>query len=187
MSNLSSAQASEKHQHKGIFSMFEQIPDNTARKHVESTIYQIAYLERLDRELQRVLVDGLDRTLHLKHCVATVSAALSISRYVTDDGVIYVGGSWSTARALRYLAGMGYVFCPRDAFQAVTSLENTFMIDRRRMKWRCDDAGHRRGVRGTCPPRHQAEGRKRPGNRTPRSSPFLMGDGRYPLGYQRSS
>jgi hypothetical protein len=167
--------------------MIEQVNDYTAQKHGRATIYQTANLERLARELQRVLVDGMDRFLHLKHCAATVSAALSISRSVTDDGVIYVGRSWSTARALRYFAGMGYVFCPRDAFQAVTRLENTFMIDRRRMKWHCDDAGNRRRARGACPLRQRVEGRKRPGNFPPRWGPYLMGDGRYPLGYQRSS
>lgn len=156
-------------------------PGKRPRYHLRGFAYR-----SLARGLQRILLDELGRALHLKCCMATVVAACAISRTATGDSVIHLGRPWSTAGALRCLAGMGYVFSPRDALRALALLEDTFIIDRRRLEWRRDNAGRRPSARRTPPPLYRADGRKRSKNRLPRSSPLIMGDGRYPLGYQQS-
>lgn len=147
------------------------------------TIYQIAHIQRLAQGLQQILEIDFRRPLPLRICCAAVIAGSAISQHRTSAGLVYMGRPWSTAGALKHLAGCGYVFDPREALQALNRLVDRHIIDRRRLDERdCDSGGfHRRGnsVRGRQHP--SGDSRRVPARDGTHG--FIIGDGRYALEY----
>ncbi len=100
------------------------------------TIVELRFVERITLALFQILNYELKCQVSMALCCRTVIAAMSLRRS-SDAGRTdhYIGLPWSTSNAIKFLAGMGYVFDPRLVFEAMRRIEDRYIVDTRRLQY----------------------------------------------------
>ena len=103
----------------------------------ERMIFDARHVARLTLSLHSILGRELATPISLKVCCGAIAAGHTLRLLKRGESANVIDGlPWSTKAALDFLAGRGFVFDPRIAFEALSRVEARHIIDRRRVAYR---------------------------------------------------